>query len=68
MNMLYEWDKKNPSERTSVKGTANQIKEANKMIMIYGDNYKSKGKTTYYKKPDYISIRMRNRKYEFASC
>lgn len=56
MNMLFEWDKLNPNERTSVKGTAEQIKTSNKMIMIYSDTYKSKVKNIYYKKPDYISL------------
>jgi len=56
MDMLIEWEKQNSGKRTSVKGTAEQIKQANKMIMIYSDDYKSKIKRTYYKKPDYISI------------
>lgn len=56
MNMLFEWDKIHPNERTSVKGTANQIRTANKMIMIYSDKYKSKSKNKNYKKPDYLSI------------
>ena len=56
MDMLFEWDKINPKERTSVKGTAEQIKTANKMIMIYSDNYKSKAKKENYKKPDYLSL------------
>lgn len=56
MEMLFEWDKINPEERTSVKGTAEQIKTANKMIMIYSDNYKSKSKNKNYKKPDYLSL------------
>ena len=56
MNMLFEWDKSNPKERTSVKGTAEQIRTANKMIMIYCDKYTSKSKNKYYKKPDYLSI------------
>lgn len=56
MDMLFEWDRLNPKERTSVKGTAEQIKTANKMIMIYSDSYKSLSKNTNYKKPDYISL------------
>ena len=56
MDMLFEWDKINPKERTSVKGTAEQIKTANKMIMIYSDSYKSKAKNENYKKPDYLSL------------
>ena len=58
MNMLIDWEKENSKERTSVKGTAEQIRTANKMIFIYSDTYKSKTKNKYYKKPDYISIRM----------
>ena len=68
MNMLFEWDRLNPKEKTSVKGTAEQIRTANKMIMIYSDKYKSKSKNEYYKKPDYLSIRLCNRKYESRSC
>lgn len=68
MNMLFEWDKLNPKAKTSVKGSAQQIKQANKMLMIYSDNYSSSSKMTNYKKPDYLSIRMCNRKYEFTSC
>ena len=56
MNMLFEWDKQNLKERTSVKGSAEQIRTANKMIMIYSDGYKSKSKNENYKKPDYISL------------
>lgn len=56
MNMLFEWDKTHSNERTSVKGTANQIRTANKMIMVYSDNYRSKSKNENYKKPDYLSI------------
>ena len=58
MDMLFEWDRLNPKERTSVKGTAEQIKTANKMIMIYSNSYKSKAKNENYKKPDYISVRV----------
>ena len=56
MEMLFEWNKINFKERTSVKGTAEQIKTANKMIMIYSDSYKSKAKNENYKKPDYLSL------------
>ena len=38
MNMLLEWDKTHPNKRTSVKGTENQIRTANKMIMVYSDS------------------------------
>jgi len=55
-DLLLEWEIKNPKERTSVKGTAEQIKVADKMIMIYTEKYKSKIKQEYYKKPDYISL------------
>ncbi len=68
MNMLFEWDKLNTNEKTSVKGTAEQIKQANKMIMLYSDNYNSSSKMINYKKPDYISIRVCHRKYDFTSC
>lgn len=68
MNMLFEWDKLNPKAKTSVKGSAQQIKQANKMLMIYSDNYNSSSKMKNYKKPDYLSIRMCYRKYEFTSC
>ncbi len=54
--MLFEWDRLNPKEKTSVKGSAEQIRTANKMIMIYTDSYKSKSKNENYKKPDYISL------------
>lgn len=54
--LLFQWEKSNPHERTSVKGTAEQIKNANKMLIIYSDNYHSKFKKEYYKKPDYLSI------------
>ena len=68
MNMLLKWDKLNPNEKTSVKGSAEQIRTANKMIMVYSDNYKSASKNKYYKKPDYLSIRLCIGKYEFTSC
>lgn len=55
-NMMYEWDKNNRDEKTSVKGSANQMKEANKVIMVYYPLYKSKNKNIYYKKTDYLSI------------
>lgn len=56
MNMLYEWDKLNPKSKTSVKGSAEQIQSADKMIMIYKDTYKSKAKKENYGKPDYLSL------------
>jgi hypothetical protein len=33
MNMLFNWVTLNPNERTSVKGTAKQIRTANKMVI-----------------------------------
>lgn len=56
MNMLLEWENANPKEKTSVKGSAEQIREANRMIMIYSDSYSSKVKKEFYKKPDYLSL------------
>lgn len=56
MNMLFNWVTLNPNERTSVKGTAEQIRTADKMVMIYSDCYKSNSKNKNYKKPDYISL------------
>lgn len=55
-NILFEWDKLNPKEKASAKGSAEQIKSANKMIIIYSDSYKSKFKKEFYKKPNFISI------------
>ena len=55
-NMLFEWEKLNKDEKTSVKGSAEQIKSANKMVIIYTNIYNSKEKNLYYKKPDYISL------------
>ena len=43
-------------EKSSAKGSANQILDANQMIMVYKDTYKSKFKSMYYTKPDYISL------------
>lgn len=55
-NMLLKWAQDNPTEKTSVKGSAEQIRSANKMIMIFTNVYKSKTKNEYYKKPDYLSL------------
>ena len=55
-DMLLDWDNLNPNEKNSVRGTAEQIQKANKMIMVYSDDYKSKNKKSNYKKPDYISL------------
>ena len=55
-NMMYEWASENKDTHTSIKGSANQMKTANKAIIIYTPNYHSKNKKTYYKKPDYLSL------------
>lgn len=55
-NMMYDWASKNKDIHTSIKGSANQMKTANKAIIIYTPNYHSKNKKTYYKKPDYLSL------------
>ncbi len=54
--MLFDWDRENPKEKTSVKGSAQQIESADKMIMVYKDSYKSKYKKLNYSKPDYLSL------------
>ncbi len=51
-SMMYKWDKLNTYEKTTVKESADCMKEANKVIMVYYPLYKS----TCYKKPDYLSI------------
>ena len=55
-NMMYHWASENKDLHTSIKGSANQMKTANKAIIIYTPNYQSKNKKTYYKKPDYLSL------------
>ena len=55
-NMMYDWASENKDIHTSIKGSANQKKTANKAIIIYTPNYHSKNKKTYYKKPDYLSL------------
>lgn len=55
-NMMYDWENENKDIHTSIKGSANQMKTANKAIIIYTPNYHSKNKKTYYKKPDYLSL------------
>ena len=55
-NMLLDWTLKNKNSHTSVKGTAFEILEADKMIMVYKETYKSKNKTEYYYKPDLLSL------------
>ena len=53
-NMMYQWNKEYKDMHTSIKGSANQMKTANKAIMIFTPNYHSKNKKTYYNKPDYL--------------
>ena len=55
-NMMYDWANENKDIHTSIKGSANQMKTANKAIIVYTPNYHSKNKKTYYKKPDYLSL------------
>ena len=55
-NLMYEWDENNRNEKTSVKGSANQMKQANKVIIIFSPIYKSKNKNIYYRKADYLSL------------
>ena len=55
-NMMYDWASENKDLHTSIKGSANQMKTANKAIIIYTPKYHSKNKKTYYKKPDYLSL------------
>ena len=55
-NMMYHWASENKDIHTSIEGSANQMKTANKAIIIYTPNYQSKNKKTYYKKPDYLSL------------
>ena len=55
-NMMYQWDKEYPDIHTSIKGSANEMKSANKAIIIFTPNYHSKNKKTYFKKPDYLSL------------
>ena len=54
--MMYEWERNNRHQKTSVKGSADQMKEANKVVMVYRPLYKNKDKNDDYKKPDYLSI------------
>lgn len=51
-SMMYKWDKLNKDEETTVKDSARQMKEANRVIMVYYPLYKA----PYYKKPDYLSL------------
>lgn len=56
INLMYEWEQNNPNEKSSIKGSARQMEQANKVIIIYSPKYKSKNKKLYYKKPDYLSL------------
>lgn len=50
-SMMYEWAELNCDKKTTVKATANYMKEANKVIMVYSPFYHNK-----YRKPDYLSL------------
>lgn len=52
VNMMYKWDTENRHERTSMKGSADQISMANRGILIYRENFKN----PYYDMADYLSI------------
>lgn len=52
LNMMYKWDKENKNEKTSVKGSADQINMADKGILIYRENVKNPD----YDIADYLSI------------
>ena len=54
--MMYEWDKNNKNFGSSIKGSATQMSEASKAIIIYSPIYHSKNKKIHYKKPDYLSL------------
>lgn len=54
--MLLNWVQSNRKNKTSAKGTAYQIMDADKMIMVYKNKYKSKLKKEQYTMPDYLSI------------
>lgn len=56
VSMLYNFDNYHKDLKTSVKGSANQMLEANRAIIIYSPIYHSKDKKKYYKKPDYLSL------------
>lgn len=56
VNMMFDWEKDNKDFHTSIKGSANQMLQADKAIIIYSPIYHSKNKKTYYKKPDYLSL------------
>ena len=55
-NMMYQWGDEYKDIHTSIKGSANQMKTANKAIMVFTPNYHSKNKKIHYKKPDYLSL------------
>lgn len=54
--MMYDWANENKDSHTSIKGSANQMKTANKVIIVYTPNYHNKSKKINYKKPDYLSL------------
>lgn len=56
INLMYQWEQENPNEKSSIKGSAKQMKQADKVILIYSPIYKNKNKKLYYKKPDYLSL------------
>lgn len=56
VTMMYEWDKNNKDFGSSIKGSANQMAQASKAIVIYSPIYHNKNKKIYYKKPDYLSL------------
>ena len=55
-NMMYQWGEEYKDIHTSIKGSANQMKTANKAIMVFTPNYHSTNKKIHYKKPDYLSL------------
>lgn len=56
VQMMYQWEKINTTFPTSIRGSAAQMQEANKAIIIYSPIYHSKNKKSHYKKPDYLSL------------
>lgn len=54
--MMLQWDKSNKSFGSSIKGSAIQMSQASKAIVIYSPIYHSKNKKNYFKKPDYLSL------------
>lgn len=56
VTMMYEWDKNNKDFGSSIKGSANQMAQASKAVVIYSPIYHSKNKKLHFKKPDYLSL------------